>query len=120
MDRGLHAASAIEKSTGRMGVVQVWELDLASFESVKRFVEKTKRLDRLDVVVANAGIATPVFEEKEGCESTVTVNVLGTFLMALGLLPKLRETASKHAKKTTLSVVTSDAHQMYVLRSEQG
>ena len=41
------------------GVVQVWECDLASFASVTRFVQKVdEELERLDIAVLNAAIAT--------------------------------------------------------------
>jgi retinol dehydrogenase 12 len=40
-------------------VVQVWECDLASFASVKRFAERVdEELGRLDIAVLNAAIAT--------------------------------------------------------------
>lgn len=40
------------------GVVDVWELDLASFASVKEFAARANNeLERLDSVVENAGVA---------------------------------------------------------------
>lgn len=59
----------------RKGVVEVWRLDLSSFDSVKEFAEQAKSLKRLDSLVENAGISTDQFRVMEGCESTVTVNV---------------------------------------------
>lgn len=110
--KGEAAKADIEASTKRAGVVEVWEVDLTSFESVRAFCERAKGLERLDIVVENAGIAVPVYEVAEGMESTITVNVVSTFLMALLLLPKLREQATTWAMTPRLCIVASDAHEL--------
>ena len=92
-------------------------MDLTSFDSVKRFCARAQSLLRWDIVIENAGIATGKFELFEGYESTITVNVISTFLMALLLLPKLRETATKFNITPHLTIVSSDAHQMLALSS---
>lgn len=99
------------------GVIEVWPLDLASFESVREFCKRADRLDRLDVVVENASVAmvSPQGTLAEGYERTITVNVISTFLMALLLLPTLRKTASKFNIQPRLVVVSSDAHFMVSL-----
>jgi retinol dehydrogenase 12 len=53
--------------------VEVWELDLASFDSVKRFSEKCARdLGRLDILLENAGIfATEWTTTVDGWESSL-------------------------------------------------
>jgi retinol dehydrogenase 12 len=96
----------------RPEVVEVWELDLGSFESVKRFAERCGHLERIDAVVENAGIAVFEFRRVEGYESMITVNVVSTFLLALLLLPKLKETARLFAVKPRLVIVTSEGHKM--------
>lgn len=110
IEKGERAKKEIEESTKRENVVEVWQVDLESFESVKKFCARASDLDRLDVVVENAGIAIPVFVRVEGYESTITVNVISTFLMALLLLPKLREQGAKLNKVPHLVIVSSDAH----------
>ncbi|TLD32348.1 short chain dehydrogenase [Venturia nashicola] len=110
--KGALAKASIEKSTERMGVVKVWPLDLASFNSVKSFCKRIENLDRIDVLIANAGIATPKCELIEGFESTMTVNVLSTFLMIISVIPKMNELAEKLGTKSRVVVVTSDAHHM--------
>ncbi|KAF1982919.1 short-chain dehydrogenase/reductase-like protein [Aulographum hederae CBS 113979] len=112
LSKGAQAKEDIEKETGRKGVVEVWELDLASFESVKKFCERVEGLERCDVVVENAGIAIPRYVEVEGHESTIAVNVLSTFLMALLLLPTLRKSAIKTGVTPHLCIVSSEAHFM--------
>lgn len=86
-------------------------MDLSSYESVKQFCSRASKLDRLDIVTENAGLATPHYQEVEGMESTITVNVISTFLMALLLLPKLRADAIKFNILPRLTIVASDAHE---------
>lgn len=93
-------------------VIEVWSLDLCSFESVKEFAKQLNRLERLDVVVENAGMETGHWKEVEGNEITITTNVISTELLALLLLPKLRESASKFNMVPRLSIVSSDLHFM--------
>ena len=95
LGKGDAAKKSIEESTGRTGVVEVWQLDLAHYESVRFFAKRAMGLERLDVVVENAGILTGKFRMMEENESTLTTNVVSTVLHALLLLPKLRETGAK-------------------------
>jgi NAD(P)-dependent dehydrogenase (short-subunit alcohol dehydrogenase family) len=111
-EKGEVAKADIERTTDRSNVVEVWQVDLTSFDSVKTFCARAQTLNRLDVVIENAGIGTGKFELFEGYESTITVNVISTFLMALLLLPKLRESATKLGITPHLTIVSSDAHQM--------
>lgn len=88
-----------------------WDVDLGSFASVAAFAQRAaKELDRLDAVVENAGLATGAYTVLEGHESSITVNVLSTFYMALLLLPLLRRTAAQHNVRPHLTIVSSDAH----------
>ena len=111
---GDEAKQDIESSTGRHGVCEVWHLDMASFASVKQFAARAStELVRLDAVVENAGIQTLQFQLAEGHERTITVNVISTFLLALLLLPKLKETAAvtaPMANSPRLTIVASDVH----------
>lgn len=113
-DKGERAKADIERSTSRSGIVEVWSLDLCSFESVKQFCRRADQLPRLDVVVENAAVAMigPQAALAEGFESTITVNVISTFLMALLLLPTLKRTAAKFNVQPKLVIVSSDAHFM--------
>ncbi|KAK3684817.1 short-chain dehydrogenase/reductase-like protein [Podospora appendiculata] len=93
-------------------VVEVWPLDLTSFESVRAFCRRAETtLNRLDVLLENAGVFVSEFVLAEGGHETiVTVNVLSTFLMAVLLLPKLRATAARFNVTPHLTIVGSDAH----------
>ncbi|RFN43445.1 hypothetical protein FIE12Z_12324 [Fusarium flagelliforme] len=93
LDKGEEARSELLKLTKREPEsIEVWFLDMASYESVKKFAARANALPRLDVVLANAGLATSdEFTMVEDNERTITVNVISTFLLFFLLLPKLRK-----------------------------
>lgn len=108
--KGEAAAAAIEESTGRKGVTEVWELDLSSYDSVVRFGRRLDSLDRLDVLVNNAGVMMYNFVRAEEDDILITVNVVSTLLLSLLALPKLRETSLKFDKETVLTFTGSLGH----------
>lgn len=91
-------------------IIEVWYLDLLNTASVMEFGNRAKDLERLDVVLANAGMITPVWREVEGVESTLLANVINTEDFALILLPKLQETAMRWNVAPRLSFVVSESH----------
>jgi len=110
LEAGNKAKTIMEDTIPRRGDIEVWYLDLSKYESVKSFAERANSLERIDCLVENAGIATRDFKLFEEDESTIAVNVVSTFLLALLLLPKLQETATKFNTKPVLSIVSSGAH----------
>lgn len=117
-EKGQTAKNSIEESTNTKGkgIIEVWPLDLSNYASVKAFAQRaSSELERLDVLLENAGIATPEYNVTEDNEATITVNVISTYLLALLLLPKLRETATRFPsedpkKKPHLVIVSSEVH----------
>lgn len=110
LEKGEVAKKSIEASENKTGVVQVWQLDLASYDSVKTFAKRADGLDRLDVMMQNAGIMTAGYTTAEDNESTLTTNVISPFLLGLLVLPKLRETAAKFNVLPRLVFVASFVH----------
>ncbi len=110
IQKGEAAKKSIEGSEKKTGVAEVWELDLANHQSVQRFAKRAEGLKRLDAVSENAAIYTFQFTIVDGNESTMTVNVINTFLLALLLLPKMRETAVKFNVVPRISLVASFVH----------
>lgn len=110
IDKGEAAKRSIDETAGRTpSPVSVWQLDLSSYDSVMEFASRAEReLSRLDVLCENAGIATPTFRLSEGNESTITTNVISTFLLAFLLLPKLKETANRFNTRPTLAITSSE------------
>ena len=118
-EKGEAAQKRIESETGSTGVVEVWPLDLQSYSSVKEFASRASQLARLDVLLENAAIATRTFTMAEQDESTITTNVVSTFLLALLLLPKLKDTASRFNTHPHLVIVSSEVHAFTDLATER-
>lgn len=110
-EKGEAAKESILKSEKKTAdVVEVWRLDLSSYQSSKDFAKRVQGLERLDVLVENAGIVTEDWKITEDNESTITTNVVSPVLHALLLLPKLRETAVKFNTLPRIVFVTSFVH----------
>lgn len=76
----------------------------------RAFAKRAESLDRLDILLENAGISTAKFVEVAGNESTITTNVVSTFLMALLMLPILQKTSKNYNTVPTLTIVSSEVH----------
>lgn len=111
LEKGRAAKASIIESTNKPeNAIEVWELDLASRASVKAFAARAGTLDRLDIVIENAGVLSHEFSIAEDNERTITVNVINTFLLALLLLPKLRQTSTRFQKEVVLTFTGSLVH----------
>jgi NAD(P)-dependent dehydrogenase (short-subunit alcohol dehydrogenase family) len=99
---------AIEEIVAATGNAQVeWlALDLADLGSVRAAAtELADRTDRLDVLVANAGLAGQRGRTEQGFELAFGTNHLGHFLFTTTLLPLLEA-----ADAPRVVVVSSDSH----------
>lgn len=98
--------------------IAVWKLDLNSFDSVKSFAKRAEQeLDRVDVLICNAGVSTRKYTEYEGYESQLTTNVISTALLARLFAPLLEKTAKQgpvagdlEPRAPHLCIVSSDTH----------
>ncbi|CAH0047341.1 unnamed protein product [Clonostachys solani] len=100
LSAGEKAKAKIEASTGKTGSAEVWQLDLSNYESVKSFAKRaTLELDCIDALIENAGA--------EGYPVTITVNVYSTFMLAILLLPKMKEDAQRLNIVPHISIVSS-------------
>lgn len=74
--------------------INVWPLDMTSYDSIRAFVSRAdKELTRLDIAILNAGIGFGGFKivPSTGHEETIQVNYLSTMLLAVLLLPILKQ-----------------------------
>ncbi|KAJ7715182.1 hypothetical protein B0H16DRAFT_1898840 [Mycena metata] len=96
LKKGETAKEFIIAQTGFKGALEVWELDMADFASVKRFAERANTtLERLDGANINAGVHTWSWAmSADGWERMLQVNTLSTGLLALLLLPLLQATTA--------------------------
>ena len=120
-EKGETARATLEHDTKcAPGTIEVWPLDLASYDSTKRFAARAvAELDRLDVLLENAGMSTQKFAMAEQDETTITTNVVSTFLLAALLAPKLRETAARFGTKPRLVIVSSEVHTFTNMNGER-
>jgi NAD(P)-dependent dehydrogenase (short-subunit alcohol dehydrogenase family) len=110
-EKGEKAKASIEESTGRTGVVEVWPLDLSSYASVVQFAERANReLPRLDCLISNAAVIVTEWSKAEDNETSITVNVVSTFMLGLLLLPVTRKTAAEHNVQPRMTYLVSDLH----------
>lgn len=102
--------ATLPKSSTSSTLIEVWPLDLSSYQSVQDFAARAiKELGRLDVLLESAGVAKLKFELEEGDdESVIKTNVLSTTLLALLLISKLKETATRFGVTPRLSIVSSE------------
>ncbi len=108
---GEAAKKDIETSTRcGAGVLEVWSLDLLSYESCKAFADRAAKLPRLDVLLENAGVAGFAWEVAGGHERMIAVNVISTFYLAVLMLPKLNSSAKEFGIKPRLVIVSSEVH----------
>lgn len=109
--KGEIAAQRIRDSLPSSSKTQldVWPLDLSSYQSVKDFAARANaELERLDVLLENAGVGMFEFTLQEEDEASIKTNVLSTTLLALLLLPKLRESAQKFGIVPRAVIVSSN------------
>jgi len=105
-DRGRTEAAAAQIAAVSASPPRAEIADLASLEQVRALAARLAGLERIDVLINNAGL---VLGERritpDGLEHVFALNYLAPFLLTNLLLPKL--TASAPARVVT---VTSDAH----------
>ncbi|RYP75474.1 hypothetical protein DL771_002359 [Monosporascus sp. 5C6A] len=73
LSKGSAAKAAIkkseEKSADTGATLEVWRVDMASFASAEEFCRRAAELERLDTIIANAGIQTAEYGSAEGTPS---------------------------------------------------
>lgn len=104
-------------------VVEVWSLDLASYDSVVAFVDRVKRTEglKVDFAVLNAGVAKLSFEVNSSTKHEVTIqtNWLSTALLSLLLVPVLQTQYTSSGSTGTppvISIVGSETAQWAKLK----
>lgn len=104
IEKGEKAKNDIGQIKGKIDVMQV---DLASFDSIKSFAKLfTSKYKRLDVLMNNAGImTTPYHLTKDGLEAQNGVNHYGHFLLTGLLIDLIRKTPGSRVVN-----VSSNAH----------
>ncbi len=104
-------AAVANAATGVKTNVEVWYLDLSVFSSIKAFVKRAEaELERVDGLIENAAVAAADGKRAEGHRLTVAVNVVGTFLLGVLMLPVMaRKAKEQEGDSPRVVVVTSKA-----------
>ena len=105
--KGEDAATPIREAYPSV-MIEVWELDMLSYPSIRAFAQRCATLDRLDRAILNAGVS-PGFVSKQsetGHEETIQVNYLSTALLSILLLPILQAKREK-SRPGRLTIVGS-------------
>ena len=98
VERGRNAAEELnnDEQVKGNGKIVFKQLDLASFESIRKFADEINNEEEaIDILVNNAGLAmTTQQKSQDGFEIQFGVNHLGHFLLTLLLLDKLKQSKS--------------------------
>ena len=80
--------------------------DLSSMKDTKEAAESiTKVVDRLDVLINNAGAYFPKYRiTSEGFESTLALNYLSPFLLTHYLIEQMEQTASEYGEARIINI----------------
>jgi NAD(P)-dependent dehydrogenase (short-subunit alcohol dehydrogenase family) len=94
---------------------ELWQLDLASLDSVHAFADRfLENFQKLDLLINNAGLmAIPYAKTREGYEMQFGVNHLGHFVLSSRLWPLLSQTPGSR-----LVQLSSLAHKFGKIRFE--
>lgn len=93
VEKGNEAADKL-RAMNHSWAIDVWELDMNSYESVQAFVRRCANdLPRLDIVILNAGLVRPnrIIIPLTKHEEVFQVNYLSTAFLTILLLPVLQE-----------------------------
>jgi NAD(P)-dependent dehydrogenase (short-subunit alcohol dehydrogenase family) len=111
IEKGEAAKEDIVRTTGHRNM-HVWKLDMGDYSSVRSFAKRADtELDRVDIFIANAGVARMDYHEVNGIEECIAVNVIATILLMASMIPKMRETASRTRTRPTFTVTGSGAYE---------
>ncbi|CAI6332012.1 unnamed protein product [Periconia digitata] len=119
IEKGNEAKQDIMSTTNHKDT-QVWKLDMSDYNSVKAFAKRAEsELDRIDIFIANAGVARSEYQVQNGHEQCIDVNVISTILLMANMMPKMSETAARFNTRPTFSVTGSStyAHTTFPQRS---
>lgn len=109
LDKGEAAARKMRTLFPKANI-EVWQLDMCSYDSVQSFAKRVwSHLPRVDIALLNAGIIKFTFNKvaSTGHEETLQVNYLSTVLLALLLLPAMKEKRPRDGPPARLTIVSA-------------
>src|SRR5690349_5256209 len=92
LEKGASTKDELAKRLGRDDQLEVWELDMMSYDSVVAFAQLAQGLEHVDIAILNAGTRRSKYHTTDkGWEEDLQVNTLSSVLLAVLLLPKLKQ-----------------------------
>ncbi|ETS85418.1 hypothetical protein PFICI_03443 [Pestalotiopsis fici W106-1] len=111
IDKGKDAKEDIETTAAPDVDIDVWKLDLASYDDIRAFSSRLEaELDRVDIFHANAGLVSAKYSQVNGVETNISINVISTFLLVASVMPKLKASAAEFGIRPTLTITSSGSH----------
>jgi NAD(P)-dependent dehydrogenase (short-subunit alcohol dehydrogenase family) len=103
IEKGEAAAAPLRKAFPKIKI-DVWALDMLSYESIQAFVSRLATVPRLDIAILNAGLTKneSAINQATGHEEVFQVNYLSTALLAFLLLPIIRGEGKSSPGRLTL------------------
>lgn len=110
LEKGKAAVSQL-RTVNSSAKIEVWQLDMDSYDSIQAFVLRCQEnLSHIDFVILNAGLAPLKFTTNPatGHEKTIQVNHISTVFLAILLLPVLKSMPKGHQNNPPrLTIVNS-------------
>lgn len=94
----------------RSANIEVWYLDMSSYESIQTFARRVEsKLSRIDIVLLNAGVIRIAFTtvKSTGHQECLQVNYVSTVLLAILLLPILKAKGPPDGQPVRLTIVSA-------------
>lgn len=111
VSKGEAAAEQLKQKHPRANI-EVWQVDMLEYKSVQAFAKKCESLSRIDFVILNAGVIETKFKlSPHGHENTIQVNYFSTVLLAILLLPTLKQKAPP-GQSGRLTIINSGTSQI--------
>jgi NAD(P)-dependent dehydrogenase (short-subunit alcohol dehydrogenase family) len=107
--------AAAEDNGNPSAKIDVWQLDMDSYEAIQAFVQMCQEnLIRIDFVILNAGVSAMTFSTvpSTGHEKTIQVNHISTVLLCILLLPILKTKSIGKNRPARLTIVNSVTAQL--------
>lgn len=111
VDKGKAAAAKL-RTANTSAKIDVWDLDMDSYDSIQAFALRCETLSQIDFVILNSGCSPVQFTTVPATthEKTIQVNHLSTALLTILLLPILKSKSKSNTinqTPPTLTIVNS-------------
>jgi retinol dehydrogenase 12 len=105
-------ANTLQSKPSSKTDIQIWELEMSSFESVSAFGKLADEFPRLDIAILNAAVSQFIWTTSttSGYEASLQVNHLSTAMLSLLLLPVLKRTSEALKRPSRLTFTSTEMH----------